>query len=265
MSAQARGAKRLAGKAAVVTGGSRGNGAAICERFVEEGAAVVIGDIDRDGGEWLAGKLAQSDATFEYLDVTNEDSVREVLDRTVSRLGSLDIIVNNAGLQERLGALEEMSLEDWSRVVSVNLTGVFLCTKHALRHMKPERSGVIINMGSGGAGIRAFPGVAAYSASKGGVTNLTRAAALEVADEGIRVNCICPGNIDTPLMDRIVEQLDAQGVDGRRFVAEMHPMNRLGTPREVADAAVFLASDESSFITGTPLLVDGGYNAGAHK
>ena len=253
---------RLDGSVTLVTGGARGNGRAICERFAEEGATVVVADVDRRGGEQTAAELA---GRFEYLDVADEANVRDVIDRTVEQFGRLDVLVSNAGIQEQMQNVDELSIDDWDRVIGVNLTGVFLCMKHALRHMKQQGSGSIINMSSGGAGINAFPGVPAYAASKGGVTVLTKGAALEVADQGIRVNAVCPGMIDTPMMSNIVDQLDAQGLDGQHFVDHVQPNNRLGTPREIANAVLFLASDEASLITGIPLLVDGGMNAGTRK
>jgi NAD(P)-dependent dehydrogenase (short-subunit alcohol dehydrogenase family) len=258
--------ERLRGRVAIVTGGGRGNGKAICGRFVEEGSSVVVADINTETGQQVAEELSGDgdSVSFEYLDVRNEDDVAAVVDRTVDKFGKLDIIVNNAGIQEDFTNTEDLSIDVWNDVIATNLTGVFLGTKHALRHMKQQGSGVIINVSSGGAGINAFATLPAYSASKAGVTNLTKAIALEVAAQGIRCNCICPGNIDTPLMDRIVEQMDAQGIDGRKFVSDMHPIGRLGNPREVADAAVFLASDESSLITGIPLIIDGGFNAGGN-
>jgi NAD(P)-dependent dehydrogenase (short-subunit alcohol dehydrogenase family) len=256
---------RLEGRVAIVTGGAKGNGRAICERFVEEGATVVIADVDAEGGRRTAEELGRdgSTAVFEAMDVTDDDSVRDTIATVVARFGRLDIMVNNAGVLQRRTPtdVDELELDDFLRVMAVNVTGVFLCMKHALRHMKPQGSGSIINLSST-AGMKPGPGGAAYCSSKSTVLGLTKTVALEVAAKGIRVNAICPGMIDTPMMDQLIDDMDAQGQDGRAIMSTMQPIGRLGRPREIGDAAVFLASDESSLITGIPLVVDGGFLAG---
>ncbi len=254
--------ERLKDRIAVVTGGASGNGRAICERYVEQGAVVIVADADSGGGMTAAQELGNR-AHFQHVDVTDESSVEQLVASTVDGFGSIDILVNNAGIQEQLADLELQPLEAWSRVIAVNLTGVFLCMKHGLGQMRRQGSGVVINMGSGGAGINGAAGMPAYSASKAGVLILTKGGALEYAGDGIRVNCICPGVIDTPLLDRLIENMEENGIDGRRFLSELQPIKRLGTTAEIADVALFLASDESSLVNGTMLVADGGLLAGA--
>jgi meso-butanediol dehydrogenase / (S,S)-butanediol dehydrogenase / diacetyl reductase len=253
--------RRLEGRVALVTGGAQGIGKAISQRLVEEGASVVVADINARQASQTARGLSDRGTTIsQHLDVTNEESVREAIASIVNREGRLDILVNNAGTNHlHRASIDDQDSDDWDRVIAVNLTGVFYCTKHAVRVMRQQRRGVIINLGSGGAGIDAQPGIVGYCASKGAVVLLTKAVALEVATQGIRVNCICPGNIDTPLLRRDIANL---GPGGREWVASLHPIGRLGKPREIGDAAVFLASDESSLLTGASLVIDGGFNAG---
>jgi NAD(P)-dependent dehydrogenase (short-subunit alcohol dehydrogenase family) len=249
-------AGRLDGRVAIVTGGASGVGRAICERFHEEGATVVAVD--------LAEPLSiESDAIeFRRCDVGDEAQVAETVAAFLAAHGRLDILMNAAGVQEPMQDVDELSLAEWERVMRVNVTGTFLFIKHALPTMRAQESGVIINTSSGGAGINASPGFPVYSASKGAVTLLTKSVALQVAHLGIRVNALAPGMIETPMMESLIGMYDAAGLDGRAKLGEAQPIGRFGTPAEVAAVAAFLASDDASLVTGVPLPIDGGMNAG---
>ncbi|MDO8209620.1 SDR family NAD(P)-dependent oxidoreductase [Conexibacter sp. CPCC 206217] len=257
-------AGRLHERVALVTGGSSGNGRAICERFAAEGALVVVADLDARLGEQLAERLRDggAQARFARLDVGDPAEVEAVVARVAAELGRIDVLVNNAGVQEAMQDVDELELEEWERILRINLTGTFLCTKFVLPHMRRQGAGSIINMSSGGAGINASPGFPAYSASKGAITVLTKSVALQVAHLGIRVNAICPGMIETPMMDRLIAEFDAHGVDGRAALGGAQPIGRFGTVQEIAAVAAFLASDDASLVVGVPLVVDGGLNAG---
>jgi NAD(P)-dependent dehydrogenase (short-subunit alcohol dehydrogenase family) len=247
---------RLKDKVAIVTGGASGIGEATVLDMIAEGARVVIADMDQDRGEALAARLNdthEGSAVFQPVDVTDENQVQTLFETTVSRLGSVDVVFNNAGIGG-MAAADSYPLEDWQRIIDINLTGVFLVAKHALVHMKKQGSGSIINCASilGNVGQSM---TAAYSAAKGGVVNLTRSLAIEMAPHGIRVNTVSPAYIDTPLL----KDLDP---DTLKALIALHPVGRLGRPEEVAKAVSFLASDDASFITGANLLVDGGFTAG---
>jgi len=247
---------RLKDKVAIVTGGASGIGEATVLDMIAEGARVVIADMDQDRGEALAARLNdthEGSAVFQPVDVTDENQVQTLFETTVSRLGSVDVVFNNAGIGG-MAAADSYPLEDWQRIIDINLTGVFLVAKHALVHMKKQGSGSIINCASilGNVGQSM---TAAYSAAKGGVVNLTRSLAIEMAPHGIRVNTVSPAYIDTPLL----KDLDP---DTLKALIALHPVGRLGRPEEVAKAVSFLACDDASFITGANLLVDGGFTAG---
>jgi len=244
---------RLRGRGALVTGGLRGIGRAIVERFVEEGARVMASDLDADGPE-VAG--LPDGARYQRLDVTREADWADALAVFEREFGPLDILVNNAGAS-RSGSIADASIEDWRFVMDTNATSVFLGCRHAVVAMA-GRGGAIVNIASA-RGLRAGAGQCAYSAAKAAVLSLTESVALHCGETGlaIRCNALCPGVIDTPLMRR--HAADAGGETALRAMAGLQIMGRLGTPREVADAAVFLASDEASFITGAVLSVDGGF------
>ncbi|GEL08132.1 SDR family NAD(P)-dependent oxidoreductase [Salisediminibacterium halotolerans] len=242
---------RLSGKVAVVTGGASGIGEAAVRRFVSEGAKVVIADINDHKGAELVAEIGDS-VVYQHVDVTDETEVEAMVAKAETTYGKLDILFNNAGIGS-LNATDELSLEDWRKIMAINMDGVFLCAKHAIKAMKRAGGGSIINTAS----ILGHVGQAQtgpYSASKGGVANFTRALAVEYAQEKIRVNAVCPGYTRTPLL----EQLDD---DMLQYLISLHPVNRLGEAEEIANAVLFLASDEASFITGENLLVDGGYTA----
>jgi meso-butanediol dehydrogenase / (S,S)-butanediol dehydrogenase / diacetyl reductase len=252
---------RLDNKVALVTGGAMGIGAGIAQKFSESGAAVVIFDVNGEMALRMAEKLrAAGRALAIQGDVTNEDQVKAAVEQTVAEFGSLDVLINNAGIDVE-GPAVAMSASVWDRTLDVNLKGAFLCAKHAIPRMR-GRGGAIVNISS----VRAFvsyEGNAAYDASKAGMLGLTRALALEHGRDGIRVNAVCPGYISTPMTD---DWLKAQPDPAATLkqVLSIHPLGRMGTPLDIAEAALFLASDAASFISGTYLVVDGAMSAAGH-
>jgi NAD(P)-dependent dehydrogenase (short-subunit alcohol dehydrogenase family) len=247
----------LKNKAAIVTGASSGIGRATVELFACEGAAVVAADVDDVAGRELADELAGSghDVSFVRTDVSQDHDVAAMVHFALSRYGRLDVLFNNAGIEGEQAPTVDATLENWHRVIGVNLTGVFLGMKHGIGAMR-QHGGSIINNASV-AGLVGFPNIPAYTASKGGVVQLTRTAALECAVDGIRVNCVCPGVIDTPMVERFTHH----DPDAEAQMLAMEPVNRMGTPREIAEMALFLASDRASFVTGAIVPVDGGFVA----
>ena len=247
---------RLDGKVAVVTGGCSGIGLATVERFVEEGARVVIGDIDDERGHRLAGRLGGDDVTtYVHVDVTAPAEVDALFATAKDRYGSVDIAFNNAGISPPDDdSILDTGLEAWRRVQEVNLTSVYLCCKAALPYMLEQKSGSIINTASFVAVMGAATSQISYSASKGGVLSMSRELGVQFAREGVRVNALCPGPVNTPLLAELFAE-DAERA-ARRLVHV--PMGRFAEPAELANAVLFLASDESSFITATTFLVDGG-------
>jgi NAD(P)-dependent dehydrogenase (short-subunit alcohol dehydrogenase family) len=248
---------RVSGKVALVTGAASGLGAATARRLAAEGAMVMLTDRDPAGAE-VAAAIGEH-ADFALHDVTVEADWAAVVAATQHRFGGLDVLVNNAGVAGSGLDLLTHSLADWQRILSVNLDGVFLGLRHCGPVMAAEGAGSVINLSSilGKVGL---PGAAAYCASKGGVLMLTKAAALEWAPLGIRVNSVHPGFIDTPMVAGALHAAE-NGNEMRDMLIAAHPLARFGVPREIADAVVFLASDESSFMTGAELVVDGGYTA----
>ena len=247
---------RLEGKTTVVTGAGQGIGRAIACRFAREGAKVVVANRTATTGEETVRLIREAGGAAVYVptDVTQESQASRLIEQTMESYGRLDILCNNAGVG-LVRPLAESTLSEWHYVLDTNLTGVFLCSKYAVPAMV-DRGGSIINLASVASYV-AFPGDAAYCASKGGLLMLTKQMALEHAPLKIRVNCICPGFIITPELDHyLAQQADPQAA--RLEVERMHPLGRLGEPDDIAHAAVFLASDESAFVTGCPLIVDGG-------
>ncbi len=246
---------RVHDKVAVITGGATGIGEATAELFAEEGARVAI--FDRDpAGETVANRI--DGARFYRADISSEDDVRDAMERAETDFGGIDILVNNAGVFVLKGL--DATKEEWHQSLDVNIIGTSLCTRYASESMKKRGGGAIVNLSSISAFI-AQPEFLTYSATKAALVNMTRCMALDLAAHGIRVNCVCPGTIRTKATDRHMEQT---GETEEEFLAEnapMHLLNRVGTPREVAYAILFLASEEASFITATPLMVDGGYTA----
>jgi NAD(P)-dependent dehydrogenase (short-subunit alcohol dehydrogenase family) len=241
---------RLDGKVAINTGGASGRGAATVERFAEEGARVVVADIDVEAGEAVAAALGDV-AAFKQTDVTDADQVQALVDFTVERFGGLHVMANNAGVASSMTRFLHDDLSDFTRVVDINLLGVLLGAQRAARHMKANGGGSIINTSST-AGIDAGAGLITYRATKAAVIHVSRSIALDVAQYGIRVNCLVPGQIQTAMttydMDRVMKLTQ--------------PLPRKGTVDDVAEAALFLASDRSAQITGVTLPVDGGTTAG---
>jgi len=248
---------RVAGKTAIVTGGASGIGAAIAMTLSAEGARVAISDLNEDAGAALAASL--QDAVFIRHDVTIEAKWESCVGAVEKRFGGLDIIVNNAGVMPATKTIEETSYDEWKRVMSVNMDGVFLGVKHGIRAMK-DRGGAIVNISS----IMGLVGesiVGAYSASKGGVRLFTKSAAVECANLGypIRINSVHPGYIDGGMFAAMADEFGADSL--RKRFASKTPMKRLGTPEEIAKGVLFLVSDDASFSTGSELVLDGGYTA----
>jgi NAD(P)-dependent dehydrogenase (short-subunit alcohol dehydrogenase family) len=250
---------RLNGKVAIITGAASGMGRATAVRFAGEGAKIVIADLNKEGGDATARDCREngSDAVFQKTDVSTEADVKAAVDRAVKEFGRLDIIYNNAGLGGAVGPIEQIEIENWNRTMGILLTGVFLGIKHAIPEMRKAGGGSIISTASI-AGIQGYAGIHAYSAAKAGVINLTRSAATELAKDKIRVNCICPGGINTPL---IYGNIPGGENTAAQFLSKMQPMQREGRPDDIANMALFLASDESEWITGAAMVVDGGYTA----
>ncbi len=248
---------RLKGKVALITGGARGQGAAEARLFAKEGARVVIADILDDAGAKVAAEIGESggDAAYVHLDVTSEDDWREAVAETVARYGRLDVLVNNAGIW-RGGTVEETSVEEWDLIMDVNARGVFLGTKVAIAEMRKAGGGSIINISST-AGLVGSPRSTAYTASKGAVRLLTKATAVQYGKDGIRANSIHPGPIDTDMAVQIWPDEKGRAASA----AARTVIGRMGTPEDIAYGALYLASDESSFVTGSELVIDGGITA----
>jgi NAD(P)-dependent dehydrogenase (short-subunit alcohol dehydrogenase family) len=251
---------RLSGKVALVTGAASGIGAAAARRLAQGGAAVLLTDVDLAGEDVAASISAGGGrAQFRLHDVTSHPDWAAAVEHAVQDFGRLDILVNNAGIAGGRHELMDHSYDAWRHIIGVNLDGVFLGLRHAGPRLAAAGGGSVINISSilGKVGMA---GAAAYCASKGGVTLLTKAAALEWAPMNIRVNSVHPGFIDTPLVSNALADRE-DGNEMRVALMNAHPLGRFGVPKEIGDAIAFLASDESSFITGAELVVDGGYTA----
>ena len=249
---------RLEKKAAIVTGGSAGIGRAICERFAEEGARVAIADVDVDGGRETVRLIRQAGGEAEFIetDVSIESDVEAMVASAVDAFGTVDVLVNDAAVFV-FGAIEDVTGDDWQRVMGVNLVGAANTVKHTIPHMKAAGGGAIVNVASVSSFI-AQPAFVPYNASKGALLQLTRCLALDLAPHNIRVNCVCPGSIQTAASERHRKFIGATVEEYDRLATEGAYLKRVGQPREVANGVLFLASDEASFITGTPLVIDGG-------
>ena len=241
------------GKVALVTGGGSGIGRAACLAFARAGAAVAVADIDEAGAAATVDLVTDAGgrAVAFTVDVTDEDQVRELVDGVVARMGGLDMAYNNAGVEGQRVRLHETSTDHWRKVMSVNVDGAFFCMKYELAHMVEHGGGAIVNASStfglaGGAG-------GPYPASKHAIVGLTKSVALDYATDGIRVNSVHPGAIFTPMTERLRD--DPVLWEG---LSTMHPMGRMGRPEEIADAVVWLCSDEASFVTGHTMVIDGG-------
>jgi NAD(P)-dependent dehydrogenase (short-subunit alcohol dehydrogenase family) len=242
---------KLQGKVAVITGGASGIGAATARLFVAEGAKVVLVDLNEEKGKEFEQELKalSYEALFVKANITSEEDVADVFKQAVETFGKVDVVFNNAGIG-RVHSSHDLEYSEWRNTVNVDLDGVFLVAREAIREMLKNGGGAIVNTASmyGWVG---SPGSAAYNAAKGGVINLTRSLALEYAGQNIRINALCPGFIDTPIIPEEMKQA----------LAEITPLKRLGKAEEMAKAVLFMASDDSTFMTGNTLTVDGGYTA----
>ncbi len=248
---------RLKSKVAIVTGAGSGIGEATALTFAKEGARVTVADVADSAGNDTVEQIraAGGDAIYVHTDVTSASDIQGMVSATISNYGKLDVLFNNAGIAMRL-AVADLPEDDWDRCIDINLKGAYLGSKYAIPAMIANGGGSIINTASI-YGIVGGPNRAAYVASKGGIVNLTRGMALDYAETNIRVNCICPGYTDTPIIRNIVETPAKY-----KALADQHPLGRLAQPLDIAYGALYLASDESAFVTGIALPIDGGYTAG---
>jgi NAD(P)-dependent dehydrogenase (short-subunit alcohol dehydrogenase family) len=251
----------LTGKRALVTGGASGIGRATALLFAREGAAVAVADLDKTGGEAVVQTIKDDggQAIFVHCDVAQASNCERAVLLTVEELGGLDILFNNVGIIRRATVLDTTE-EEWDRVMAVNVKSIFLLGKYAVPVIAQAGGGAIVNTASGW-GLIGGRNAVSYCASKGAVVNMTRAMALDHGEQNIRVNCICPGDTDTPMLRNEARQLGASDAE---FLVEAadRPLHRVGRPEDIAQAALYLASDASSFVTGTALVVDGGGLAG---
>ena len=254
--------RRLEDKVALVTGGAHGIGAATAAMMAREGAAVAITDVADDEGEDLAERVRSDGgkARYWHLDVSEEAAVERVMRETAEAFGRLDTLVNNAGISGANKPTDELTAEEWDQVTSINVRGVFFCTKHAIPHLRRAGGGSIVNLSSI-YGIISAEDLPAYHASKGAVRLMTKTDALLYASEKIRVNSVHPGFIWTPLVEELARN-SPEGVEAfRRGHDERHPIGHVGEPDDIAAGIVYLASDEAKFVTGSELVIDGGYTA----
>src|ERR1700675_1415348 len=252
----------LSGKVALITGAASGIGRATALLFAREGAAVAVADLNADAGQRVVDQITKSGgrAFFEGIEVTRTADCQRLVERAIREFGRIDILFNNAGIIRRATVLD-LSEDDWDRVMAVNVKSIYLLSREVVPHMQKASGGTIINTASGW-GLTGGRRAAVYCASKGAVVLLTKAMAIDHGPQKIRVNCICPGDTDTGMLREEARQLEEEN---RQFLAgaAKRPLGRVGTPEEIAQAALYLASDASSFVTGTALVVDGGGLAGS--
>jgi NAD(P)-dependent dehydrogenase (short-subunit alcohol dehydrogenase family) len=253
---------RLNDRTCIVTGGASGIGKATCIRLAKEGADVAVTDLDDDAGAALSDTISQNGGTAEYwhLDVTNEEEVARVLAEVADKFGRIDVVVNNAGISGADKPTDELSSEEWRKVMDVNVNGVFYCTKAAIPHLRKAGGGSIINLSSI-YGIVGAPDIPPYHASKGAVREMSKTDAVLYAKEGIRANSVHPGFIWTPLVEAMAEASE-EGKDAfRANLDSLHPVGHVGEPEDIAAGIAYLASDDAKFVTGSELVIDGGYTA----
>ena len=245
-------------KVAIVTGGSFGIGRATAAAFAARGAKVVVADFIEDKMHETLNmiKAAGSEGIFVKCDVSKNSDVKAMIDTTIKTFGTLDFAFNNAGIEGAIANTQDCTEENWDRTIGVNLKGVWLCMKYEITEMLKQKKGAIVNCASV-AGLIGFPALPAYVASKHAVTGLTKTAALETAKQNIRINAVCPGVIQTPMIDRVT----GKNKEVEKQYITMEPMGRMGKPDEVANAVMWLCSDNASFVTGASLPVDGGWIA----
>jgi NAD(P)-dependent dehydrogenase (short-subunit alcohol dehydrogenase family) len=243
------------GKVAFVTGAAGGIGRATALAFAREGAGVVVADVSEQGNQETARMIEEAGgrALAVRCDVTRSEDAKAALDKAVETFGRLDVAFNNAGVEQPIMPAADLTEEEWDRIVAINLRGVFLCMKHEIPLMLEQGGGAIVNTSSG-AGVKGFAGQAAYCAAKYGIVGLSKAAALDYAKANIRVNAVCPGIIETPMMDRF----SGGTSEGRERVIAQEPVGRMGKSEEIAAAVLWLCSDAASFVTGHAMVVDGG-------
>ena len=246
---------RLKGKVALVTGAASGIGQAIARLMAQEGAQVAIADINDQGGQETVAQIGEEAAFYKHTDVGSNTEVQSLVEATVARFGSIDILVNNAAIV-LFKRLIDTEPEEWDRVIATNLRSVYLCSRYTIPHMMGRGHGAIVNISSARA-LATTPLVSSYDASKGAIVSLTRSLALEYASHGIRVNCVLPGAIDTPVF-RANLRADGREEEQYRATVDHIPLGRVGLPVDIAQAVVFLTSEESSYMTGASLVVDGG-------
>ena len=249
---------KLKGKVIIITGAKSGIGLATANRFASEGAKVVVADIKDAHKEVSEITRREAEALFVQADVSNGSQVAALIEKTLAAFGRLDVLVNNAGI-ELTKKVTETTEAEWDHLMNVNLKGVFLCSKAAIPVMQRNGGGVIVNVASE-LGLVGGSEIAAYSASKGGVVQLTKAMAIDHAGDGIRVNCVAPGPVSTPLLEAIIEN-SSNPEQERQSIVGKTLLKRLARPEEIANVIVFMASDESSYMTGSVVVVDGGWTA----
>jgi len=251
---------KLDGKVAVITGAASGMGRATALRFVQEGAAVVVGDLNSQGGELVVSEIAAAKgrAVFQRTDVSSEDDIKAMIARALQEYGRLDITYNNAGVSGATGRIENIKIQDWDKTFAILTRAVFLGIKYSIEPMRKVGGGSIISTSSV-AGLRGVAGLCAYSAAKAAVVSITESAAIDLGHDRIRVNCICPGGIVTPMTYLGIPGGEEAAV---KNLARMQPIPRAGKPEDIAAMALFLASDDAEWITGTAMVVDGGMNTG---
>jgi NAD(P)-dependent dehydrogenase (short-subunit alcohol dehydrogenase family) len=245
----------FAGKVAFVTGAANGIGRAAALAFARKGAGVVVADISEQGNQETARMIEElgGQALAVRCDITRTEDLRAALDQAINAFGRLDMAFNNAGAEQNVNAAADITEEEWDRIIAINLRGVFVCMKYEIPLMISQGGGAIVNTSSG-AGVRGFGGGAAYTAAKNGAIGLTKDAAVDYASSNIRVNAVCPGIIDTEMMQRFT----GGTAEGRDRVIAQEPIGRMGTPGEIAAAVLWLCSDAAAFVVGHAMIVDGG-------